>query len=269
MMVAMEPIHIPIESKDDPRIAPYVALKERDIARDGDRFIAEGEILVRRLIASRFEVESVLVAARKAERMAPVVPVGVPMYIASDAVVASILGFKFHSGVMACGRRGPSPTIDEVVPREGPALLVVCPNTNNTENLGSLIRVSAGFGVDAMVLGEQCCDPFFRQSVRVSMGAVFNLPIVRSRDLRTDLDRLRALNVELFATVLDADAEPLEQVKRPPRMALLFGNEALGLEHWATLCNRKITLPMRRGIDSFNVAVSAGIFLYHFTRGGG
>jgi tRNA G18 (ribose-2'-O)-methylase SpoU len=100
------------------------------------------------------------------------------------------------------------------------------------------------------------------------MGTAFYLPIVRSVDLARDLRRLRdEYGVELVATVLDEDAESLDAVPRPPRLGILFGNEAQGLspEHVA-LCARRVTIPMKLGTDSLNVSVAAGIFLYHFTH---
>jgi tRNA G18 (ribose-2'-O)-methylase SpoU len=73
--------------------------------------------------------------------------------------------------------------------------------------------------------------------------------------------------VELWATVVDADATPFDQPDRPQRLAILFGSEGLGLApRWRDLCDRLITVPMRPGIDSLNVSVAAGIVLYHLTR---
>lgn len=261
---------IPIQSSDDPRLAPYRNLKERDLAREGGRFIAEGENLVKRLLASRLTTESVLLAERRVEELSPQIASHIPVYAAPSEIVNLILGYKFHSGVMAVGLRGESPTIDVVMSRAAvdPVTLVICPEIEKTDNLGALIRIAAAFGVTAMILGECCCDPFFRQSVRVSMGSAFVLPIVRSRDLARDLKRLRdEFGVELIATVLSPDAQSLEATQRPPRLGLLLGNEAQGLApQWIELCRQQVTLPMKLGTDSLNVAVAAGIFLYHFTR---
>jgi tRNA G18 (ribose-2'-O)-methylase SpoU len=261
---------IPIESLDDPRLAPYRNLKERDLAREGGRFIAEGENLVKRLLASRLQTESVLIADRHVHEIPPLVPDPIPVYVAPAAVVNQILGYKFHSGVMAVGLRGPSPTIDDVISRGGDQriTLVICPEIEKTDNLGALIRIAAGFGASAMILGERSCDPFFRQSVRVSMGTAFYLPIVRSDDLARDLRRLRdEFAVELIATVLDEDAELLDTIPRPPKLGVLLGNEAQGLPlEYVQLCHRRATIAMKLGTDSLNVAVAAGIFLYHFTR---
>lgn len=243
-------------------------MKERDLAREGGRFIAESEQLVRRLLASDVVTESVLCAERRVGEVGPLVPENVPVYVAPASVVNQVVGFKFHSGVMAVGVRPVSPTIDALMRGRERATLVICPEVEKTDNLGSLIRIAAGFGATAMVLGERCCDPFFRQSVRVSMGSVFTLPIVRSDDLMRDLARLRdGFGVELVASVLEDGAEPLERCGRAERMGLLLGNEAQGLPHEIVeLCQRRVTIPMELGTDSLNVAVAAGIFLYHFTR---
>ncbi len=259
-----------IESIDDPRIAAYRELKDRELARHGERFIAGGEHLVRRLIASDFPVASVFLSERRVAELGPLVPEGVPVYVAADGLMHEVIGYTFHSGVIGCGRRKAAPTLEEVMGRAGGrAMLVICPEIANAENMGATIRISAAFGVDAMVLGERSCDPFWRQSVRVSMGAVFSLPIVRSRSILEDLHRLRERwGVELFATVLDGDAERLAGVKRRGRAALLFGNEAQGLgAEIVAACDRRVIVPMRLGTDSLNVAVSAGIFLYHFRDG--
>src|SRR5437588_8694895 len=197
-----------VTSPDDPRTAPYRNLKDRELARMGGLFLAEGEFVARRLFVSDFPIEAVLLADRRVEEIAPLVPAGVPVYAAPDEAIRRIIGFKFHSGVIACGRRKPSPTLEAALPRDRPRLtLVGCPEISNQENLGALIRIAAAFGADAMLLGERCCDPFFRQVVRVSMGTVFQLPLVRSQNMLVDLHRLKTeWGMQLAAAVLDADA---------------------------------------------------------------
>lgn len=260
---------VPIDSLDDPRVANYRNLKDRVLDRQGRLFVAEGENVVRRLLASDFETVSVFAVDSKAAALAALVPPGVPLYTGSGELMERVIGFDFHTGVVACGRRKPPASLDATIPKNKPDLLVVvCGDIANVENLGSLVRLSAGFGADAMVLSERCHDPFWRQCVRVSMGTVFKLPIVRSTDLVADLHRLRAeWGVEVAATVLDEGAEPIALAGRPGRFALAFGNEARGLTPaQAAACDRRVTIPMGLGTDSLNVAVAAGIFLYHFTQ---
>jgi tRNA G18 (ribose-2'-O)-methylase SpoU len=259
---------IPVTSIDDPRISIFRSLKDRELAAMGGLFIAEGEHVVRRLLASRYEVAAVLLARRRRDEMAPLVPDQVPVFVVSDELIHGVVGFKFHSGILAAGRRPLPRSIDDVLPREvSRCTLMILPEIATTDNLGSLIRIAAGFGVDAMILGERSCDPFFRQSIRVSMGTIFSLPLVHSSNITEDLRRLREQwRVELAATVLDEQAEALSGATRPARFALLFGNEAQGLDpSHVALCDRQLTIPMNLGTDSLNVAVAAGIFLYQFT----
>jgi tRNA G18 (ribose-2'-O)-methylase SpoU len=258
-----------LDSMEDPRLAHYRNLKDRELARLGDRFIAESEFVVRRLLASDFPVESVLVARRKAEAIASAVPPSVPLYALADEMLDRVVGYQFHTGVIAVGRRKSALPLQQVIPAtDARSTLVICPDLINFENLGSLIRISSAFGADAMILGERCCDPFYRLSIRVSMGTVFSLPIVRSQCLIGDMDRLRhEFGYELAATVLADDAQALPTAGRKNRLGILFGNEATGLSaDDIAACDRRITLPMSRGTDSLNVAVAAGVFLYHMTR---
>src|SRR5207237_10554056 len=113
---------------------------------------------------------SLLLARRRADEIAPLAPAGVPVYVVDDPLVHQVVGFKFHSGVMGVGRRKAPVALRSFL--EGTLsrqrlTLVVLPDVANTENMGSLVRISAAFGADALVLGRHCCDPFWRQSVRV------------------------------------------------------------------------------------------------------
>jgi tRNA G18 (ribose-2'-O)-methylase SpoU len=256
-----------INSIDDPRLADYRELKERELARDGGKFIAESEHVVRRLLASDYEVQSVLVARRRSEEFSAIVRDDVPLLVVADEMVHRIVGFKFHSGVLACGRRKALSTLQQITAgKKGrKSTIVICPELASHDNLGSLIRIASAFGVDGMVLGPKCCDAFYRHCIRVSMGTIFSLPMVRSEDLIGDMRWLRENGFELLGTVLSEGAESLKGVSRGDRLGIVFGNEAQGIDAQTLgACDRRVTIPMRDGVDSLNVAVAAGIFLYEF-----
>jgi tRNA G18 (ribose-2'-O)-methylase SpoU len=267
--MASRPV-IAIDKLSDPRIDVYTRLKDREVAAMDGRFIAEGELVVRRLLESQYQTESVLLADRRVEEIAPMVPECVTVYSAPAEMVNQIVGFKFHSGVMACGRRGRAMCLDDlgVLRSAREVNLVILPQIAATDNLGSLIRISSAFGASAVILGEHSCDPFYRQSIRVSMGTIFNMPLVQSTDLMADLRRLqKEFSVELVASVADEKAEALAGAKRKNKMGFLFGNEAQGLsKEQIEACDRQVTIPMQLGTDSLNVSVAAGIVLYHFTQ---
>ena len=171
---------------------------------------------------------------------------------------------------MACGYRPQNTELNEVFRLDKQQVtLVVASGVQDLENLGSIVRSCAAFGVDALILGRGCADPYSRRALRVSVGTAFQLPILQTNDLISVLRELKTdWNVHVAATVLDGDAERLDEATRPARFALLFGSEGFGLdENLIAECDRRITLPMGLGVDSLNVAVAAGVFLYHFTRG--
>ncbi|NUQ62286.1 MAG: RNA methyltransferase [Pirellulales bacterium] len=251
-------------------MAPYRDLKERT-ARGESIFVTEGLLLTQRLLTSRFEAESVFVSEPFSADVERLAGPDVPVYVASEKVLQEIVGFPFHRGVLAVGRRGNPLLLDDLlwsVGVQSPLGLIVCPHVNQAENLGLIFRTAAAFGMDGVLLGPQSTDPFSRRCLRLSMGGSLRVPFVVSADLLRDLVRLKdRWKVELVATVVDARAEPLSHARWQSRTALLVGNEFEGLpsQHLA-VCDRRLTIPMQPGTDSLNVGVAAGIFLYEWKK---
>jgi tRNA G18 (ribose-2'-O)-methylase SpoU len=258
-----------ITDLDDPRIAVYRSLKSTNLTRELDQFVVEGEKLVRRLLASRFPVVSILTTDRYVDRFERSLPDDPPVYVVPFEWIHEIVGFPFHRGVLACGQRTPWPACDEIVDRcAGRSTLVVCPQISNPENLGAIARIGDVFGVDAILIGPSCPDPFSRRVLRVSMGSVLHLPVIVMNPFEDEVLRLLArLDVELWAAVAESSASSFETETRPDRLALLLGDEDQGVAPlWLGHCRRSITIPMRAGASSLNVSVAAGILLYHLTR---
>lgn len=260
-----------IDDLDDPRVAIYRDLKATNQTRRSGQFVVEGDKLVDRLLASPFPVASVLATDRLEPAMARLVPSAVPLYVVPHSAVSELVGYNFHRGVLAAGLRRPWPSADALARGCGPrATFVVCPRLDNPENLGAVARISDVFGVDAVLTGDRCPDPLSRRVLRVSMGSVLRVPVVACPDLAAEVDRLRRDHHFLtVATVADPTAEPLDAFRRPDRLALFLGSEGQGLGPvWIALCDRWVTIPMRPGAESLNVAVAAGIALHHVMRGG-
>jgi tRNA G18 (ribose-2'-O)-methylase SpoU len=260
---------VPIHDLDDPRLAIYRNLKATNLTRSSGQFVVEGEKLLDRLLASRFQVASVLVTDRHEPRIAAKVGEDRPLLVVPHAMIDLLVGFNFHRGVLASGIRRPPPDLAEIVGGADKRMtIVVCPSLNNPENLGSIVRIGDVFGVDAIMVGGRCPDPLSRRVLRVSMGTVLRLPVIASDDLIRDTEQLHSSwGFERAATVLDPAAESLDAFRRPDRLALFLGSESEGLDpEWIERCDRRITIPMRPGAESLNVAVAAGIMLYHLAR---
>jgi tRNA G18 (ribose-2'-O)-methylase SpoU len=258
-----------IESVDDPRLDPYRDLKSAE-SRRRETFIAEGEKLVLRLLDSPCPTESILCTAAVRDRLDDQLPQHLPIYVASTPVISGLIGFQFHRGILACGRRPPPISLADLCqtrPAGERSLIVACPEIRDPTNLGTIIRTAAAFGACGLVAGLAGTDPFSRRVLRTSMGSVLRLPIVRTDDWRFVLETLHQHEFETIAAVIDADAEPLATARNPDRAALLLGNEDEGLAaDLASACRHRVTLPMSGGVDSLNVAVAAGIFLCHFAN---
>lgn len=260
---------IPVADVADPRLDPYRDLTTKNLTRKSGLFIAEGEKVVKRLIASKFRVESLLVEPGLVAQFASELPADIPVYIVSREQMVAIAGFHFHRGVLACGARQPQESWKtELPPLDQAATIVICPDVQDPTNLGSILRSSAAFGAAAVIVGPQTADPFSRRVLRVSMGAAFRVPIGECDDLA---ETLRWLNEEqrfsLVATVCNPSAQDLAHFIRPRRLALLFGSEGHGLgQEWIDLCPAKVTIPMSGATDSLNVSVAAAVALYQVTR---
>lgn len=261
------PPTIPITDPDDPRIAAYRHVRERDLVGRTGRFIAEGEVVLRVLLtASRHGVESLLIADKRLGALAPLlarVPEGVPVYAAGQTVLDTVAGFPLHRGILALGRRAPMPSADDLLAGLGPrALVAVLVGIGNHDNVGGIFRNAAAFGADAVILDAESCDPLYRKAIRVSVGASLMVPFARLERGTDVVDLLAGRGFEPLA-LSPAGTIPLARLVRPPRAAILLGAEGPGLPADVLARARTVRIPMADGFDSLNVATASGIVLHH------
>jgi tRNA G18 (ribose-2'-O)-methylase SpoU len=258
---------VAVGDADDPRLADYRHLKDRDLsAEGGGRFIAESERVVQRLLESRLDVHSVLVTQPRLDTLGPALRAtgrDCPVYLADQPLLNRIAGFPVHRGCLAVGQR---PTTAAIPPQA--RTLLVLEDLVDADNLGASVRNAAAFGVDALVLSPRSADPFYRKAIRVAIGSTFTLPIVRLARWPDDLITLRQrFGFHLLGAVVDDRASPLATVRRAQRVALLLGSEGPGLSAEARdACDTLVTIPMAAGADSLNVATAGAVALYHLQQ---
>jgi tRNA G18 (ribose-2'-O)-methylase SpoU len=265
---------IPLSEIDDPRLEVYRNLKKTNATRWSPHFITEGKKPTLRLLESGFPVKSILTSEKFVDLLEPRLTddrSDVPVFVMPHAVCQMLVGYTFHCGMLGCGLRQATPELSQLVRPGERQLFVVCPSTQDQDNLGAIVRIAAAFGVSGLLLGKGCCDPFCRRTIRVSMGLALRIPIIEAgehlpalvRELRDERD------VELIGSALNGAASPLGQteVDAERSCAILLGNEAAGLDQsWIELCQRVVTIPMHDETDSLNVSVAAGILLHHFAN---
>ena len=263
MAAAMTPI--PIHDLDDPRLAVYRSLKATNATRDLGAFVVEGEKLVERLLGSRFPTESVLLTDRHVDRLRAHIPADVPTYVVPFERVHDLVGFPFHRGALACGRRLPWPGWRELWGGAGPLRLVVCPRVSNPENLGSIARLGDAFAFDGVLAGPSCPDPLSRRVLRVSMGSALRLPILVVDDPLAAAEAMRRESGVAFLAAVAGEATPFEEVDAPGRLGVVLGDEDRGVDPaWMDFCDGAATIPMPGKAGSLNVSTAAAILLYHF-----
>lgn len=255
-----------IDDPADPRIAAYRDVRERDLAGRQGRFVAEGAVVARMLVASpRHRMESLLVSERRAPGVADLIdslPGGTSAYVAGQAVMDAVAGFAIHRGVLAIGIKAPE--LDAAALLAGlpdEAIVLALVGIGNHDNMGGLFRNAAAFGAEAVILDETCCDPLYRKAIRVSAGAALDLPFARVPAAGLP-PLLTGQGFDALA-LSPRGAATLADVRRSPRMAVVVGAEGPGLPPELIAQARAVSIPMRAGIDSLNVAVTAGIVLHH------
>jgi tRNA G18 (ribose-2'-O)-methylase SpoU len=259
-----------VEDPADPRVAAFRDIRERDLTGREGLFVAEGEVVIRTLLApeSLCRVRSLLIASNRLEAQAGLlagVPADVPIYAASQAVMDGIAGFHLHRGLLALGEKPVERSVGAVLADLPETCVVVaCSGIGNHDNMGGLFRNAAAFGAAAVLRDERCCDPFYRKAIRVSVGAVLRTPSAAAASLSELVGALQAERFEVIA-LSPAATEPLATLKGGGRRAILLGSEGPGLPAEAMARLRTVGIPMAGGFDSLNVAVTSALALYQLT----
>jgi tRNA G18 (ribose-2'-O)-methylase SpoU len=257
----------PIARFDDPRVADYARVGDAGWLREQGLFVAEGRLVVRRLLEDgRFDVASVLVTPAARAALADLLDddPACPVYVAAQDDLNALAGFNFHRGCLALAHRPPGAAIDALV---GARLLVAAEEVGNPDNVGGIFRSALAFGAGGVVLDSRSADPLYRKAIRTSMGASLRLPFAQVEQWPSALGRLRESGYRVLAFTPSEDAATLEglDVNRQEKVVLLFGSEGEGLSAAAMeAAHQRVRIAIDPRSDSLNVAVAAGIALHHF-----
>ena len=258
----------------DPRLDDYRSLNDQAFRRryEGEElFIVEGFVAIDRLIESSHAVRSVLLAPSRVERFAhheaALAAHGVSVFVAERRVIADVVGFDLHRGVIACAERRPSVRLDELL--DAATRIAVLEGLNDNENLGAIARAAKAFGVDGILIDPTCTDPYSRRTVRVSMGEVLTLPIARAtaQEWPGVLAEVSSAGFDVWAMTPAPTADDLWSVDVPDRLAVLLGAEGPGLTRVAlAAADRQVRIPISTDVDSLNVGQAAAVTFAAITR---
>ena len=259
---------IEISDPADVRLEHYQNVKERDLTGRDGLFVAEGKVVLNVLLQSPyFEPVSILVLKNRMQGLTDLLqaaPDDIPVYVVSQHVLDTIAGFHLHRGVLALARKRAVPEITER-PFGPDALVVVASAISNHDNIGAIFRNAASFDADKVLLDSQCCNPLYRKSIRVSVGAVLQLPFEMSGSLDSLIERLVAEGFHI-AALSPSGKNSVTDLPNKGKRALILGSEGHGLP--ASVMEKLSTwsIPMSGKFDSLNVAAASAIALFHSSR---
>jgi tRNA G18 (ribose-2'-O)-methylase SpoU len=247
----------------DERLADFRNLTDADVRPDRRGLvIAEGVNVVQRLLRSDYRTRAIVGVESKLAELEPMLSgLAGPVYRVDKWTLSDLVGFRVTRGVLASADRpAPTPAADLL---ESGSRFVVCEAINDFENLGSIFRNCAAFGVHGVLLDPRCADPLYRRSVRVSMGNVFGIGFaVLPGSWPDSLQLLADRGIELLALTPRPEAEPVRSVRPAGRWAVLLGAEGPGLtEAVLARADRCVRIPMAAGVDSLNVATAGAVAL--------
>lgn len=230
--------------------------KERD--RSGE-FLIEGFHLVEETIKNKSEILNIIVRE----------DVDIPsnwnidnIYVVEvTAQVANEFAETEHSqGIFAQVKQ---PTVSKEEQTKWKKLLLV-DAVQDPGNIGTMIRTADAAGIDAVILGKGCADPYNPKTVRSTQGSIFHIPVVRG-DLSEWIDSLKEKAIPVYGTALE-NAVLYHQVKKEGKFALIMGNEGSGIDSdILAKTDANVIIPIMGEAESLNVAVATGIVLYYFS----
>jgi tRNA G18 (ribose-2'-O)-methylase SpoU len=259
-----------VEDPDDPRLAAYRNVPDHTLLTEQGLFVAEGRLVVRRLIeAPRLATRSVMVTDTALVPLRDLLDTreGLPVYLVPQVVMNGITGFNVHRGSLAIGERPRPCQWQEIV--SGARRVVALERVGNADNVGSVFRSAAAFGVDGVLLEPGCTDPLYRKAIRTSMGAALSMPFAVAEPWPDVLHQLGRDGWVVLAMTPSTRARPLPEIVpeiADRRVVVVMGHEGDGVSAEALeACTHHARIPITAAVDSLNVAVATAIVLYTLT----
>ncbi len=252
---------------NDPRLSAFRNLRDERRLRAEGLFVAEGHLLVERLLLHpNLETVTILAQISALERVAHALGSEAEVLCLDASGMREVVGFPFHRGIMALGKRGRTQYRADLLPNHEPAFWLCLEEVTDPSNVGAIFRSARAFGCGRLFVGEGSADPWSRRALRASMGAVFDLPHavdVPAVELATHAKMAGRIIGVLDPCGMTALREL--HVNNAQQYLWFLGNEGAGLsENLRRAADVKVRIAMHpgSGVDSLNVAVTAGILLH-------
>ena len=179
------------------------------------------------------------------------------------------LSKKNHQGVIA--RIAPIKfyTIDSfsaVIEKSKNTFVLILDQINDVRNFGAIIRTAEISGVDGIIIQNSSSAPVNSDTIKTSAGAIFNIPICKVNHIKDAIYHLQSLNISIISAS-EKSVKNIYDVNLKGPIAIIMGSEQKGINKSViNLSDESVKLPMYGKIESLNVSVACGIFLYEVVR---
>ena len=179
------------------------------------------------------------------------------------------LSKKNHQGVIA--RIAPIKfyTIDsfsEVLEKSNNPFVLILDQISDVRNFGAIIRTAEISGVDGIIIQNSSSAPVNSDTIKTSAGAIFNIPICKVNHIKDAIYHLQSMNISIISASEKSEKNIYDVDLKVP-LAIIMGSEQKGINKSViNLSDESVKLPMFGKIESLNVSVACGIFLYEVVR---
>lgn len=236
------------------------SLKDRKNRYSSRLFIAEGEKIADELSTSMLKTKYIIIKSNPSDRIIRLLK----RFKTSDVYTANEKQFKKISDAVTPQDIIAVAEIPES-PQQSNKSCIALDGINDPGNLGTIVRTADWFGFESIILSSNCVDPYSPKVVRSAMGSLFRMNIYVTDDLAGYLSG-QLQGYSIFGATLDARSD-MTIIKPTDRFCIVFGSESHGLsESVESVLTTKFKIAGRGKAESLNVAVSAGISMFHFSK---
>ena len=264
-----------ITSRQNPTVVKLCALLDKKERRKSRLFRIDGHKLFSEAIECGAEIELVALTADKADRFKPLTArSGAKTILLSPEVFSKITDEKAPDGIIAVvkyidGLHKVLSASDIPAIAASDRRIMAFESLRDPGNLGTVIRSASAFGVDTLILSDDCADIYNPKTLRGAMGAIFSREILICKDFPAALSRFSCEGRRVLAATLDTESIPVGKAALTERDIVLIGNEGHGLSKSAVdVSDLSVILPINtgHGVESLNAATAASVFMWEQRR---
>jgi TrmH family RNA methyltransferase len=236
--------------------------------------LLDGEHLVQEAIACDIPIEVAAFSDRQLDNvLSPTAQIakdvtqrGGRVLAVDDQILAAMSPVQHPSGVVAIARARPADVRVVMSAVSELPLVLVLASVQDPGNVGAIVRTAAAFGASGVIALGGTANPFSWKALRGAMGGTFRLPIASRATLPDVIGAAQEQSVRLVAAV-PRGGTPLPDLDLRRPTAIVLGGEGSGLPPVAmTAMHETVTIPMRKPVESLNVAIAAALLLYEASR---